>query len=661
MSDLAHRSALPMRPNRAPASQKAAHSVDGLDAWFFAQRSRMAAPLRRRAAMQAAAKAAELEPRFWDFSQAALLGRGRELGLMLRRHGLMRPVVIEAMALAREQARRSIGMVPFVQQLAGGYALLFDAAVEMETGEGKTLTTLIPGVIRALSGRMVHVVTANDYLAERDGTLLRPAFEALGISVGIVTHNVPLPQRRAAYACNVVFVSNKEVAFDYLRDGLIAPRQPGLAGIARKTQRVLGRDVASAEPVIGLLDVAIVDELDSVLIDDAGTPLVISTTMSGALDDATAQRAFEIAGILRKDEHFELDAHGMHSELLPAGIDQITHMTKDQGGMWQQRIRREELIREALTARHLLKRDLHYLVEDGKVIMIDTYSGRRMPDRYWGQDLHRLIELKEGCSASGTRKSLASTSFQRFFRSYANLSGMSGTVSEVAAELARVYGLNLVRIPRRLACQRRRLPRRIFLNRAALWEAVARHVGELHTKGEPVLIGVRTVLEAERGADALRRQGIPHAVLSAAHDNEEAAIVARTGLNGTVTIATNMAGRGTDIRLGEGVADLGGLVVMLCERHDSRRVDRQLMGRCARQGDPGLVIEYVSAEDILLEKLPLSLRRVIADGALSSFLTAAIFRLAQFKSEWVLAARRIDLVRRDVRLSQFLAFAGGLD
>jgi preprotein translocase subunit SecA len=632
-----------------------------LRAWARAQGSRAGAPLRRRAALQAARSAALLEPRLRACSQEELDRRRRELGLALRRHGLIEPVIIETMALVREACRRTIGLVPFVEQLAGGYGLLFDAAVEMDTGEGKTLTTLIPGSVRALAGRSVHVVTANDYLADRDGKLLRPAFESLGLSVGIVTHESAPPARRGAYACNVTFVSNKEVAFDFLRDRLITPRYPGAGDVQLKMRKAMVAADAFTEPLLPELDVAIVDELDSVLIDDAGTPLVISATTPSALDDATARQAIDVGGQLSVGEHFIVDLQGTAVELTAAGRERIAHMTEHLGGAWRHRIRRSELARQAVTAKQVLKRGLHYLVEDDKVIMIDTYSGRRMPDRYWGQDLHRLIELKEDCGNSGTRKSLASISFQRFFRSYRTLSGMSGTVSEVADEFARVYGLRLVRIPRRLPNRRRGARRRVFADRARLWAAAAQYVRDLHDAGRPVLIGVRSVVEAERASEALQVLGIRHDVLSAANHAEEAAIVARAGVPGAVTVATNMAGRGTDIVLGEGVAGSGGLVVMLCERHDSRRVDRQLMGRCGRQGDPGLTIEFVSAGDTVLNTLPPGLRGLAKLTLLGPTAAGLIFRLAQLRAERAHAARRIELVRRDLRLGKLLAFAGGLD
>jgi len=295
------------------------------------------------------------------------------------------------------------------------------------------------------------------------------------------------------------------------------------------------------------------------------------------------------------------------------------------------------------------------------VVIIDQNTGRTMPDRYWGHDLHVIVELKEGCEPSGLRKSLASISFQRFFRGYRTLAGMSGTVREVAVELRKVYDLPLIRVPRRKPLQRRFLGRTLFADRDMLWREAAEHIAATSRRGQPVLVGVRTVAEAERGSEALRRLGVEHTVLSAAHDKQEAEIVARAGHRGTVTIATNMAGRGTDIKLAEGVEETGGLMVMICERHDFRRVDRQLMGRCGRQGDPGAVVEFLSYEDELLMLSSPWLRPLFQNKWLGQRAVALAFVQAQRRAERAQTRARLELVRNDTRLHKMLAFAGGLD
>jgi preprotein translocase subunit SecA len=504
------------------------------------------------------------------------------------------------------------------------------------------------------------VVTANDYLADRDATELRPALEALGLTVGVVAHGLSPSDRRRAYQANVTFVCNKEVAFDYLRDRLLAEETDGDPVARLKARRALGLATERGDPVLRGLDVAIVDEVDSVLIDDAGTPLIISTEVDDAVDDGTAQEAVEIARGLVPGGDFVIDGLSSLARLTPAGEVAVDEAALERGGLWRQRIRRHELVAAALTAAHALEADRHYIVRDGKIVMIDQYSGRTMPDRYWGHDLHRMVEWKEGLPAGRTRRSLASISFQRFFRSYRTLAGMSGTVREVAVELARVYGLRLTRIPRRLPLQRAILPRRFFGDRDQLWHEAAATVRSLSSAGRPVLIGVRSVAEAERASAALNAANVRHALLSAAHDREEAEIVAGAGQAGTVTIATNMAGRGTDIRLGRDVAGKGGLAVMICERHDSRRVDRQLMGRCARQGDPGAVIEMLSREDELLTLSPAWMQRLLDLRPFGEETVALVARLAQRRMERMQYRRRLDLVRRDKRLAKMLAFAGGL-
>jgi preprotein translocase subunit SecA len=634
--------------------------VDDVGTWLRARLSLLGAARRRRRVLAVGRAVAALEDEFRALDQAALDARRRTIAAALRRRGLASERVVEALALVRETCRRQIGLLPYMQQVVAGYALLGNAAVEMDTGEGKTLTAVFASAVYAFCGRSVHVVTANDYLASRDGELLRPVFEALGIAAGIVVHGMSPPERRAAYTCAVTFVSNKEVAFDYLRDRLMAETVTGDVNIHRKTRRILGM-AENAAPVLGGLDVAIVDEIDSVLVDDAGTPLMISADMPSALSDEDARAAFDLATGLHAGEDFIADKHGIAAELTEAGRARADALAARLGGIWHNRIRRYELVRDAVTAVHCLEGDRHYIVRDGKVLIIDEYSGRVMPDRYWGHNLHRMVEVKEGCEATGTRKSLASISFQRFFRSYRDLAGMSGTIREVALELATVYGLSLVRIPRRRPLRRAHLGRTLCATRDDLWAVAARRILALYRSGQPVLIGVRTVGEAERGSRALAALDVPHAVLSAAQDRQEAEIVARAGQKGAVTIATNMAGRGTDILLGEGVADLGGLVVAICERNDASRIDRQLMGRCARQGDPGQVIEFLSLEDRILKLtwrilLPLATLRPLAPRC-----AGIPFRHGQWRAERENARRRYRLVKHDEHLGKMLAFAGGLD
>ncbi len=589
---------------------------------------------------------------------AALETRRRTVAAEMRRGPVRDALTAQAMGILREVTRRKIGVALYAGQLIGGAALFRGEVIEMDTGEGKTYTGLVAAALYAWCGRGVHVISANDYLAARDAEILRPALEALGVSVGVVTHETKPGERRGQYAADVTFVSNKEVAFDYLRDQLRRDDIAGDASVYYKVRRTLGGAFATEPPTLRGLDVAIVDEIDSVLADDAGTPLIISAETDGALDADTAAAAADVATHLLAGRDFVSDPHGISVELTPAGERAIDEAAVTLGDAFAQRIRRYELVTAALTATLKLHRDRQYLVRDGKIVLIDEQTGRTMPDRYWGRDLHLMVEWKEGLAPSKTRRSLASVSFQRFFRGYRSLAGMSGTVREISPELSRIYGLGVTFVPRRKPLRRAFIGRTIFANRDALWREAARQVAAFHAAGRPVLIGVRSVAEALRASAALAPLGVPHAVLSAAHDKEEAEIVARAGTRGAVTVATNMAGRGTDIKLGEGVAELGGLVVMLCERHDSQRVDRQLMGRCARQGEPGAVLELVSLEDQSLASVGEWRRRVAGSDTHG---IAAAFARAQRDSERVRAKARLEMVRRDERLKKLLAFAGGMD
>jgi preprotein translocase subunit SecA len=647
-------------PFLGPARRTDEIPVDGLWIWLRSRLSRAGARLRRRQAMTAARAAISLAERLQSETEDSLEARRQAIVNALRFNGYRRSSIIEGLALAREMCRRRIGFVPYLEQVAGGYALVRNAAIEMDTGEGKTLTAVFPCAIHGFAGRAVHVVTSNDYLANRDGAFLRPVLEGLGLSVGIVVHESTPAQRREAYACDVTFVSNKEVAFDYLKDRLTLDAVTGDVDLHTKTRRLLSSQARRSDRIMRGLDVAIVDEVDSVLVDDAGTPLLISAHVDNRIDEATTREALELASCLVAREDFVADHHGIAVELTERGITKVDRLTGEMGGAWRQRVRRYEMVRAAITAIHSLQRDRHYLIRDGKIVLIDEFSGRTMPDRYWGHDLHRMVEMKECCPSSGERKTLASISFQRFFRSYRDLAGMSGTIREVAVELSAVYGLSLTRIPRRRPLRRRFDGRSVYANRAETWEATARLVKKFHERGQPVLVGVRSVREAVLGSEALLRHGIEHTVLSAAHDQHEAEIVAKAGQLGAVTIATNMAGRGTDIRLGDGVAELGGLVVMICERHDARRIDRQLMGRCARQGDPGIVVELLSREDSILKHV-WAFRHLAGRTDWARWFSGLPYREAQWRIEQENARRRVELVKRDDRMRRMLGFAGGLD
>jgi len=625
--------------------------------WIISNVSMMGGVVRSRRAMRCGIAGAARATQF-DTCSAADLDRLREtVAMKLRRDAKSRAHQIEALAIASQNASRHLGMTPFCQQLAAASALLRGEAAEMDTGEGKTLMAFLAASVYALGGRHVHVVTANDYLASRDAELLRPAFAGMGQSIGVVTGSSSPQERREAHQADVVFMSNKEAAFDYLRDRLNRVAFSGNPNLSAKLGRVLGRAAQSGH-IQRALDVAIVDEIDSVLVDDAGTPLVISAPAENHVDVETARTALKMAEAFEAGIDFIIDTHSGNPSLTPRGLQRLERETRGFGGEWGGRLKRQELMRAALSAQHTLQRGRHYLIQDGKIVLVDQYSGRAMPDRHWSFGLNMMVEVKEGCVSTGLRKSLASISFQRFFRGYATICGMSGTVREVAREIHTVYDLTYTPIPRRLRLRRVVAARNLFPDRDELWSRAASEVAGLHRRGQPVLVAVRSVIEAERASKALAAADVPHTVLSAAQNETEAEIVSRAGQIGAVTVATNMAGRGTDIRLGEGVADLGGLMVMICERHDSGRVDRQLMGRCARQGDPGQVIEYVSLQDDVLRAIGPWWQRAMAAAP---GLAGLAFRRAQGILERKSAAARITLMKRDEHLARLTAFAGGLD
>ncbi len=618
---------------------------------------------RRTARVLALAEAAEaLRSRYEAFSEAEFDARRNLVAQSLRSGGLAGPAVVEGLALVREAARRTLNVTPYREQLAAAAALISGHVIEMATGEGKTIAAALPAALQALAGRFVHVVTSNDYLAQRDAELLAPMHALLGLRCGFVVNAMSPDQRREVYAMDIVHVSNKELVFDFLRDRLLsgdaAPERP----VKTKAMRALGLLAGQAAPIQRGLDVCIVDEIDSVLIDEAGTPLIISATANATITPALAEQALDLARPLVQGVHFDRIGDTIGIDISETGMREIERLCAGlDAPEWRQQIRREELARAAITAWHLLTRDQHYIVRDDKVVIVDESTGRTMPDRFWGDALHPMVEQKEGCDISPLRRSLAAISFQRFFLRYPLLSGMSGTVAEVAPELSTIFGMPLTPIPRRRPLRRTMAKRRMFENRDALWATAADISSTFVKRGQPLLIGVGSVREADMASRALSAIGISHQVLSAAQDKDEAEAVARAGEPGMVTVATNMAGRGTDIHLGPGVAESGGLAVLLCERHASSRVDRQLIGRCARQGDPGLAMEMLSRDDAILNNLPDWLIGPARRLCRHRLMAAPLFKLAQDVGERAARRRRFELVRRDEKVAKMLGFAGGLE
>ena len=585
---------------------------------------------------------------------ADLRARAVALRPKLRRRGFDDlELVAEAFALVREASVRATKMRHFDVQLIGGWAMLRGMIAEMDTGEGKTLTATLTAATAALAGRAVHVVTVNDYLAERDSAQMAPVYKLLGLSVGCVKQGQQPPERRAAYACDVAYCSNKEIAFDYLRDRLVLGGKPHPIALRLGA---LGGDGAAGKLLLRGLQFAIVDEADSVLVDEARTPLILSAGSGRTAGEKMHRDALEIAGALGESD-YRIGEEGI--EITDAGQDALARVAKDLGGIWKGPRRREQLVRQALTALHVFQRDKHYLVREGKVQIIDEYTGRLMPDRSWERGLHQLIEMKEEVEVTAERETLARISYQRFFRRYLHLCGMTGTAAEIAGELRAVYRLRVARIPTNRPSRRVSHLARYYGSAAAKWQAVVETIAACIGRGQPVLVGTRSVGASELLAKLLDEKGVPYRLLNARQDRDEAEIVARAGERGCVTVATNMAGRGTDIRLAEGVRELGGLHVVATELHDAARIDRQLFGRCGRQGDPGSYEVIVAMEDDLaktfakLASVPLTgLERI------PSPLGGAVFRLAQWRAERSHSRARRDLLDLDEYLGGILAFSG---
>jgi len=593
-----------------------------------------------------------------DLDDARFDAAVAELRAALRREGLVPAKICRGFALVREAARRELGTPHYDVQLYSGWVMAHQGLAELETGEGKTLAATLPAAIAALAGIPVHVVTANDYLVERDAETMGPLYARLGLTTGTVLEREPEPEaRRAAYACDVTYVTNKQVAFDYLRDRLIG------AG-TRSLSRELGVG-ASHAPVMRGLCFAIVDEADSVLIDDARTPLILSRP-GAPEDDATVRAALELARSLEADTHYRVDAGRFELELTDEGHALLASVADDEDPFTGER-RRAEWVQRALCAEHLFERDRHYLVNDGAIEIIDQPTGRRAPDRAFEGGMHALIEMKEGLPLQPQRETIARISYQSFFRRYLRLAGMTGTAREVAREIWNVYGLRSVTVPTRLPSQRAYTRLKLLPDSDAAWTATVERVLELHRQRRPVLVGTATLEASERLSGMLELAGLPHQLLTARQDAEEAQVIARAGEPGRITVATRMAGRGTDIRLAPGVDESGGLAVVAAELSEAARIDRQLFGRCARQGSPGSCEQLVSLQDRLLETwLPARLRSALArwlgDGpagrTLPPLLGLILTRTAQLAEESRGSRTRRRMLQSERKLEEMLAFSG---
>ncbi|WP_298608618.1 preprotein translocase subunit SecA [uncultured Veillonella sp.] len=519
----------------------------------------------------------ELEPNYVKLSDANLVAKTDEFKRRLQKGETLDDILPEAFAVCREASKRVLGMRHFDVQMLGGICLHRGNIAEMRTGEGKTLVATLAVYLNALSGKGVHVVTVNDYLATRDSEQMGRLYNFLGLSTGLIVANLDYNQRKEAYAADVTYGTNNEFGFDYLRDNMVSD-------VSQMVQRPL--------------NYAIVDEVDSILIDEARTPLIISGPGSRSTDNY--YKLAQVVPHLVKDEDYTIDEKQKTIAPTDSGIIKVEKMLGIENLYDADNIELNHLLGASLRAYAMMHRDTDYVVKDGEVVIVDEFTGRLMFGRRYSDGLHQAIEAKEGLKVERESQTLASITFQNYFRMYEKLSGMTGTAKTEEKEFNDIYGLEVIPIPPNRPLIRVDLPDLIFKSKAAKYRAVVRNAVERHQTGQPILIGTTSITQSEELSDMLLRAGVPHKVLNAKHHEQEAEIVANAGQMGMVTIATNMAGRGTDITLGEGVPELGGLAILGTERHESRRIDNQLRGRSGRQGDPGSSQFFLSLEDDLM-------------------------------------------------------------
>jgi len=529
----------------------------------------------------------------------------------------------------------------------------------MQTGEGKTLSATLPAITAAMAGMPVHVVSVNDYLTSRDAETLNPLYTVFNIKVGVITHDVSPVERISAYDADILYVTGKELVFDYLRDRMKLNYDQPL----RRHAEALSRQSSGQGLQLRGLHFALVDEIDSVLIDESRTPLVISGSEDNPEQEQFITQAWGLAAQLESGQDFTHIEGQRKIELRDDGKAKIQRLSDTFGPLWSGKLRREEVVHQALSARFLFRRDRDYLVRDGKVELIDPLSGRVMEGRSWERGLHQMVELKESCELTDQRRTLARISYQGFFRRYLHLTGMTGTAKEVSTELWDVYGLQVSTVPTHKTGQRIILKAQIFESAEERWNSVADLTRTLTEQGRAVLIGTHSVEASEIASQHLHNKSIAHQVLNAKQDEQEAAVVEQAGQPGRVTVATNMAGRGTDIKLAPSVKEAGGLAVILTEYYESKRVDRQLAGRCARQGDPGSFVAMLALEDTSFRSQGSAvfarIARTLGVGSgVGRRLALVALRKEQQLVEYQNAIARKATLKQDLRQSELLAFSG---
>ncbi len=573
-----------------------------------------------------------------------------------------------ALALTREVARRATGEEAFPVQLMGALALYHGRVVEMLTGEGKTLTGSIVAPLLAWQRRHVHVFTVNDYLAQRDAASREAIYKRCLVGVGAIVQELPPQARSLVYAKGIVYGTPKQIVADWLRDQIRLGRVT-TSWAGRQLMEVLGPHASGVAPMVPGLHAALVDEADAVLIDEGVVPLIIARSRRED-DMAPAYRlAAELAQRLDEGPDYEIDRAHRRAELKRRGAHRLGPMFAQAAGapggsIFRARRRGEELVRQALVARHCYVHGQQYQVVDGKVVIVDEFTGRFLADRQWEHGLHQAVEAKEGLEVTADRETLARLSFQRFFRSYPFLCGMTGTAADATVEMEKVYRHPVVVIPPNRPVVRREWPARVLRTARDKWHAVVRAIEKEHERGRPVLVGTRSIAASEMLSRLLAERGLGHHVLNAKHDKDEAAIIEHAGRAGAITVATNMAGRGTDIRLDDAARSAGGLHVILTEMHGAKRIDRQFIGRAGRQGDPGSAQVFVSLEDELVRVFAPRLAKALfaaagtRDEAPRRRLALAMFALAQRRSQARDRRNRAAVLRQDDWVEKHLPGVG---
>lgn len=602
------------------------------------------------------------EARLAALDSKALQEQLRQLRYRVRKVGLDEGELALMFAIIRESAVRTLGVKHFASQIAGAWAMIQGRVIEMDTGEGKSLCATLAAASAALLGVPVHILTVNEYLAGRDAEQFRRLYEFLRLTVGSVCESMAEQDKRTAYLCDIVYCTNKQITFDYLRDRITLQNRDGILQL--QLESLYAQHARHQGLILRGLHFAIVDEADSIFVDEAITPLIISAVRDKGQRRAFYSRALLMARQLQHERDYLLRPRERLIHFTAAGTQRMATIGAKWGGLWSGRCPRNELVEQALKALHFFVPGQHYLIQDGKIVIVDEFTGRIMADRSWESGLHQLIELKEGCEMTEERETLAKISYQRFFTRYVNLAGMTGTAMEIRGDLRRVYGLDVYRIRRQHPSSRHDQPICYFATQDEKWRAVVLRVKRLHEEGRACLVGTRTVAASQHLHRLLTDHGVPHQLLNAENPQQEAEIVAQAGRPAQITIATNMAGRGTDIKINDAVRQLGGLHVIATEKHESGRIDRQLFGRCARQNDPGRVEVYLSLEDELVVRETARWVRGVAQRAfacnhrLACWLVALLFLISQRAIGRRMSRTRRNVLKLDSQQTKMLAFSG---